>query len=93
MVITGLAYVALVPANVLVTTCDYDVASPAALVAESSNIVSFAPCIGDPIYGPDGGLPNGYSMGNGTPGEASVIAEFAHAQGWTTAFTLTDTTA
>ncbi len=79
-------------ADVLVTTCDYDVASPAALVAESSNIVSFAPCIGDPIYGPDGGLPNGYSMGNGTPGEASVIAEFAHAQGWTTAFTLTDTT-
>ena len=30
-------------ADVLVTTCDYDVASPAALVAESSNIVSFAP--------------------------------------------------
>lgn len=79
-------------ANVLVTTCDYDVSSPAALVAESSNIVSFAPCIGDPIYGPDGGLPHGFSMGNGTPGEASVMAEYAFAQGWTTAFTLTDTT-
>lgn len=79
-------------ADVLVTTCDYDIASPAALVAESSNIVSFAPCIGDPIYGPDGGLPNGFSMGNGVPGEASVMAEFAYEQGWSSAYTLTDTT-
>ena len=79
-------------AAVLVTTCDYDVSSPAALVAEGSGIVTFAPCIGDPIFGPQGGLPNGYSMGNGVPGEAAVMAEFAIEQGWTTAYTITDTT-
>lgn len=79
-------------AKVLVVTCDYDVASPAALVAEAANTVSIAPCIGDPIFGPSGGLKLGFSMGSGTPGEASVMAEFAYEQGWKQAVLLTDTT-
>ncbi|TRW46577.1 ABC transporter substrate-binding protein [Georgenia yuyongxinii] len=79
-------------AEVLVVTCDYDVSSPAALVAESENVLSVAPCIGDPIYGPAGGLELGFSMGSGTPGEATIQAEFAYEQGWTSAVLLTDTT-
>ncbi|GAA1649508.1 ABC transporter substrate-binding protein [Georgenia ruanii] len=79
-------------AKALVVTCDYDVSSPAALVAESENVLSVAPCIGDPIYGPAGGLKNGFSMGSGTPGEATIQAEFAYEQGWTSAVLLTDTT-
>jgi len=78
-------------AKVLIVTCDYDVASPASLVAESNNMLNIAPCIGDPIYGPDGGLELGFSMGNGTPGESSVMGEFAYDQGWTSAVFLTDT--
>lgn len=78
-------------ANVLIVTCDYDVSSPAALVAEGKNVLNVAPCIGDPIYGPAGGLPNGFSMGSGVPGEASVMAEFANKQGYKTAVLLKDT--
>ncbi|MGA1146907.1 MAG: ABC transporter substrate-binding protein [Candidatus Nanopelagicales bacterium] len=77
-------------ANVLIVTCDYDVSAPAALVAEGKNILNLAPCIGDPIYGPDGGLPNGFSIGAGTPGETTVMAEFAVDKGWQTAVLLRD---
>lgn len=77
-------------ANVLIVTCDYDVSAPAALVAEDRNILNLAPCIGDPIYGPEGGLPNGFSIGAGTPGETTVMAEFAADQGWTSAVLLRD---
>ena len=77
-------------ANVLIVTCDYDVSAPAALVAEGENILNVAPCIGDPIYGPDGGLHNGFSIGAGTPGETTVMAEFAADQGWKTAVLLRD---
>jgi branched-chain amino acid transport system substrate-binding protein len=69
-------------ANVLIVTCDYDVSSPAALVAEAANVLNIAPCIGDPIYGPAGGLKLGFSMGDGVPGEASVMAEFSSKKGW-----------
>lgn len=77
--------------NVLIVTCDYDVSSPAALVAEGKNILNVAPCIGDPIYGPKGGLKLGFSMGDGVPGEASVMAEFANGKGWKNAVLLKDT--
>lgn len=77
-------------ANVLIVTCDYDTSSPASLVAEGKNILNLAPCIGDPIYGPKGGLPNGFSVGAGTPGETTVMAEFAADQGWKTAVLLRD---
>lgn len=79
-------------AKVIMVTCDYDTASPASLVAEQNNILNIAPCVGDPIYGPEGGLDIGFSMGNGTPGEASVMAEFAYEKGWENAVFLTDTT-
>lgn len=78
-------------ANVLIVTCDYDVSSPAALVAEGKNILNVAPCIGDPIYGPKGGLKLGFSMGDGVPGEASVMAEMAINKGWKNAVLLKDT--
>ncbi len=78
-------------ANVLIVTCDYDVSSPAALVAEAANVLNIAPCIGDPIYGPAGGLKLGFSMGDGVPGEASVMAEFSSKKGWKTAVLMKDT--
>lgn len=69
-------------AKVLMVTCDYDTAVPASQVAEQNNILNIAPCVGDTIYGPDGGLKVGFSLGNAVPGEASVMAEFAAEQGW-----------
>ncbi|MBC9937095.1 MULTISPECIES: ABC transporter substrate-binding protein [unclassified Leucobacter] len=78
-------------AKVIIVTCDYDTAYPAAQVAEENNILNIAPCVGDQIYGPAGGLNIGFSMGNGVPGEASVMAEYAFDQGWKNAVFLTDT--
>ncbi|MEO7447790.1 MAG: ABC transporter substrate-binding protein [Humibacillus sp.] len=78
-------------AKVLLVTCDYDVSSPAAIAAEGKNVLNIAPCVGDPIYGPKGGLKLGFSMGDGTPGESSIMAEFAHGKGWASAITLKDT--
>ena len=64
----------------------------AAQAAQAANVVSIAPCVGDPIFGPAGGLDLGFSMGDGTPGEASIMAEFAASKGWKNAVLLTDTT-
>lgn len=79
-------------AKVLVVSCDYDTALPAAQAAEAKGLLNIAPCVGDPIYGPSGGLPLGFSMGDGTPGEASIMAEFSVSKGWKKAVLLTDTT-
>lgn len=76
----------------LVVSCDYDTASPAAQAAQAKNVVVIAPCVGDPIFGPEGGLKIGFSMGDGTPGEASIMAEFANSKGWKNAVLLKDTT-
>lgn len=78
-------------AQVILVTCDYDTAYPAAQVAEENNILNIAPCVGDTIYGPEGGLNIGFSLGNAVPGEASVMAEYAYDQGWKNAVFLTDT--
>ena len=69
-------------AKVLLVTCDYDTAVPASQVAEQNNVLNIAPCVGDTIYGPAGGLNIGFSMGNAVPGEASIMAEFAVEKGW-----------
>ena len=79
-------------AKAMVVSCDYDVSVPAAQVAQSANIVTIAPCVGDPIFGPKGGLPLGFSMGDGVPGEASIMAEFSRSKGWKNAVLLRDTT-
>ncbi|WP_336658821.1 ABC transporter substrate-binding protein [Leucobacter sp. USHLN153] len=77
-------------AKVLMVTCDYDTAVPASQVAEQNNILNIAPCVGDTIYGPEGGLNIGFSFGNAVPGEASTMAEFAADQGWKSAVFLKD---
>ncbi|MGJ3508867.1 ABC transporter substrate-binding protein [Enemella sp. A6] len=78
-------------AKVILVTCDYDVSSPASKAAEDANVLHIAPCVGDPIYGPQGGWKIGFSMGAGNPGEASNMAEFSYDKGWRKAVTLTDT--
>ncbi|WP_103662729.1 ABC transporter substrate-binding protein [Microbacterium sp. CJ77] len=78
-------------AKAIIVTCDYDISSPAALVAEQAGVLNVSPCVGDTIYGPRGGLDIGFSLGNATPGEASVMAEFADSKSWTNAVFLTDT--
>jgi len=79
-------------AKAIILTCDFDLSSPGALVAEQANVLSLSPCIGDALFGPASGLNLAFSMGNSTIGEGVVFAEFAQSKGWKNAVFLTDTT-
>lgn len=78
-------------AKAIVLTCDYDISSPGALVAEQANVLNLSPCVGDTIWGPKGGLNIGFSLGNATRGEGAIMAEFSYDKGWRSAVFLTDT--
>jgi len=78
-------------AKTIVLTCDYDIASPGALVAERAGVLNISPCVADALWGPTGGLELGFSLGNATLGEGAIMAEFAFDQGWQNAVFLTDT--
>lgn len=79
-------------AKAIILTCDYDVSSPGALVADQAGVLNLSPCVGDTIWGPKGGLNLGFSLGNATPGEGAVMSEFSYDKGWRNAVFLTDTT-
>lgn len=80
-------------ASMVVVTCDYDYGSAAANIANARGLVTFSTCAGDPKFGPSGIGPNAYTMAISSPGEAVVMAEWARAQGFKTAYLLlaTDT--
>ena len=48
-------------------------------------------CAGDPKFGVQGIGDLAFSMGIGTPAEGAIMAEWAHAQGWTKPFIFKDT--
>jgi branched-chain amino acid transport system substrate-binding protein len=78
-------------AVMVVVTCDYDYGSAAANVANAKGLIAFSTCAGDPKFGPAGIGPNAFTMATGSPGQAAMMAEFAHKQGWKTAYILLDT--
>jgi branched-chain amino acid transport system substrate-binding protein len=79
-------------ANIIVTTCDFDYAAPAATVAQANNIPALSLCLGD-RKGTDlvtiGPMSLSPSPGNAFKGSAA--AEFAYNdKGWTKAYVLQD---
>ena len=79
-------------ANIIVTTCDFDFAAPAATVAQANNIPALSLCLGD-RKGTDlttiGPMSLSPSPGNAFKGSAA--AEFAYnTKGWKTAYVLQD---
>ena len=64
-------------AEILLVTCDFDYGSPAALAAQSKNIVSMSLCAGEPRFGPEGIGPLAFSAGVATNGEGAAGAQFA----------------
>ena len=79
-------------ANIIVTTCDFDFAAPAATVAQANNIPALSLCLGD-RKGTDlvtiGPMSLSPSPGNAFKGSAA--AEFAYNdKGWTKAYVLQD---
>jgi branched-chain amino acid transport system substrate-binding protein len=80
-------------AQMVVVTCDYDFGSAAASVADSTDLIAFSTCAGDPKFGPSGIGPNAFTMATGAPGQAVAMAEWAYnVKGWRTGYVLMDTT-
>jgi branched-chain amino acid transport system substrate-binding protein len=80
-------------AQMVVVTCDYDFGSSAASVADSTGLIAFSTCAGDPKFGPSGIGPNAFTMATGAPGQAVAMAEWAYnVKGWRTGYVLMDTT-
>ena len=78
-------------ASLVVVTCDYDYGSAAANIADARGLITFATCAGDPKFGPDGIGPNAYTMSTSSVGEGALMAEWASAKGYKSAYILLET--
>lgn len=78
-------------AKLVITSCDFDFGAPAALAANAKQVPAFATCAADAKFGVQGIGRYAFSMATATPGLAALSAEWAHKQGWLSAYVLTDT--
>ena len=80
-------------AQFLITSCDYDMGGPGALVAQERGVIVFSPCAGDSKFGPKGIGDLAFTMASSTGNQAYVSAEWAHSRkGWRKAYLLLDNT-
>ena len=63
-------------AQMLIVTTDYDFGGPAARVAGSKGMLALAPFAESPKFGVQGIGPLAFSLGNGTPGQGALSAEY-----------------
>jgi branched-chain amino acid transport system substrate-binding protein len=63
-------------AQILIVTADYDFGGPAARVAGSKGMLAMTPFAESPKFGVQGIGPLAFSLGNGTPGQGAVSAEY-----------------
>ena len=81
-------------ADVIMTTCDVDLAAPVVQEAINAGKLTVAPCIGTDQMGPKRFGAKGrlaFSFGNVAQDEGSAMAEFAWKRGWRDAALATDT--
>jgi len=81
-------------ADIVMTTCDVDLATPVVQPAINAGKLTVAPCIGTDQMGPKRFGAKGrlaFSYGNVAQDEGSAMAEFAWQRGWRTASLATDT--
>jgi branched-chain amino acid transport system substrate-binding protein len=80
-------------ADIVVTSCDFDQGSPAAVVAQDQNKLAFSTCAASIAFGPQGIGPLAFTMGTAGSAEGATMAEWAYEdKDWRTAYTLTDDT-
>lgn len=80
-------------AKLMITSCDYDMGGPGALVAQQRGVVVFSPCAGDAKFGPKGIGDLAFTMASSTGNQAFVSAEWAYNEkGWRKAYSLLDNT-
>jgi branched-chain amino acid transport system substrate-binding protein len=81
-------------ADVIMTTCDVDLAAPVVQESLKAGKLTVAPCIGTDQMGPKRFGAQGrlaFSYGNVAQDEGSAMAEFAWKRGWRSASLATDT--
>jgi branched-chain amino acid transport system substrate-binding protein len=81
-------------ADIMMTTCDVDFATPVVQASINAGKLTVAPCIGTDQMGPKRFGAKGrlaFSFGNVAQDEGSAMAEFAWSRGWRTAALATDT--
>ncbi len=79
-------------AEMVIVTCDFDFGAAAALVATAKGKVTFSTCAADPKFGVQGIGPLAYTMGEGTPSEGAIAAEWSfNRKGWRSTYILIDT--
>lgn len=81
-------------ADIIMTTCDVDFATPVVQASINAGKLTVAPCIGTDQMGPKRFGAKGrlaFSYGNVAQDEGSAMAEYAWKRGWRTASLATDT--
>lgn len=79
-------------ADIMIVTGDFDFGGTAARTANSQGKVAIAPFAADPKFGVEGIGPYAFSFSTASDTVGTVLAEFATAKGWKTAYALTQTT-
>lgn len=80
-------------ADVLITPCDFDLGSPAAIVAQKAGKIGISTCAASTNFGPQGVGDLAYTMGTAGVTEGAAAAEWAHdKQKYATAYLLWDNT-
>lgn len=77
-------------AELLVTSCDYDMGGPAARTANDKGVIAFS-CAGSPNFGLTGIGPLSYNITPGSVSEGVTLAEWAKEKGYSKPYLLTDT--
>jgi branched-chain amino acid transport system substrate-binding protein len=76
-------------AKIVLGSCDYDFAGPAARTAQAKGLLTLA-CAGSPVFGRQGIGPLAFNAYVATPAEGATMAEFAVSKGWMKAYSLKD---
>ena len=79
-------------ADIMIVTGDFDFGGTAARTANGQGKVAIAPFAADPKFGVEGIGPYAFSFSTASDTVGTVLAEFATAKGWKTAYALTQTT-
>jgi branched-chain amino acid transport system substrate-binding protein len=81
-------------ADIVVTSCDFDQGSPAAIVAQTAGKLAFSTCAASTSFGPSGIGPLAFTMATAAPVEGAATAEWAfNEKQLTSAYVLLDNTA
>jgi branched-chain amino acid transport system substrate-binding protein len=70
-------------ADIVITSCDFDQGSPAALVAQDAGVLAFSTCAASTAFGPQGIGPLAFTLATAAPAEGATMAEWAYeTKGW-----------